>query len=312
MSTATLDRELDRAVRVAGSLPPGEDLARGLYTSWYARPVTPVEPAHPHAPPLAGALGLAALGAGDWVPATIRRVDPLGAVVVRPATGGHRVVLPGAVSRGPGGGGSGLPLEVGEEVRVAPLLGGVVVDGWWRVWSPGWDPRTRPPAGLTRVYVCTAAARHVEVVRRVLTALLPLHRGWLLKSALDPATLARPDRVVVYLPDEVADPALTAIAQETAGLLAPYRPPLTVSAGPGLAWAQDDGDEASFGENRCAALARGLRPWQARGGRVGDVDDVDDALAEARDHCRRGLRDAGLDPDRPHLRRATREQGTER
>ncbi|MFK5582276.1 T3SS effector HopA1 family protein [Serinicoccus sp. LYQ131] len=311
MSTATLDHELDRAVRVAGSLPPGEDLARGLYVSWYARPVTPVEPARPQAPPLTGALGLAALGAGHWVPATVRRVDPLGAVVVRPTGGGHRVVLPGAFTRLPGCGGAGLPPEVGEQVRVAPLLGGVVVGGWWRVWSPGWDPRSRPPAGLTRVYVCAAPARHVEVVRRVLTALLPLQRGWLLKSALDPATLARPDRVVVYLPDEVAAPALATLGRETAGLLSPYRPPLTVSAAPGLAWAQDDGDVASFGENRCAALARGLRAWQARGGVLGDDDD--DALAEARDHCRQGLRDAGLDPDRPHLRpRATVGQGTDR
>ncbi|WP_192796625.1 T3SS effector HopA1 family protein [Serinicoccus kebangsaanensis] len=283
---------LSGAVRVAAGTCP-DDLADELYSSWYAAPVA-AEPAPASGPPLPGLLSAAALRVAAWSPATVRQVDPAGGAVVRLACGGHRAVLPGTWTRSADDPRAGLPMEPGDEVLVADVGGPVTAQGWWRSWSasPAW-PHPVPREPLTRIYACVTPHRAVEAVERAVTTLVPLPVPWMLKCAVTDAGFTRPDRLVVYLPDDGATAALAGLADATAGLLDPHQPPLAAPWSPGLSWAQDDGDGASFGENRCAALAAALGPWR-RGG-------SGDGLEAARE----GLRQAGIDDRLPHLRRRT-------
>ncbi|WP_130014624.1 T3SS effector HopA1 family protein [Serinicoccus sediminis] len=286
---------LQDAARVAAAGPAGEDpreLADRLYAQWYAAPVTPAVAEAP-GPPLAGLLDARTLTLDGWTSATVRRVDAAGGLVVRDPQGRHHAVLPGRWARpsGGAGGGTSLPPRDGQQVLVPPVGGPVVAESWWRTWSPGWV-HPAPAEPLTRVYLCVRRDALVHVVGRVVEVLVGLGGPWLLKCAVDAGALVRPDRVVAYLPDRDAPAAVSALAGATRGWLEPRTPPLTEAPVPGLAWAQDDGDGASFGENRCAALAPALAAWHSSGQR-----------ADGEHAARRGLREAGLDDRRPHLRR---------
>ncbi|WP_298747477.1 T3SS effector HopA1 family protein [uncultured Serinicoccus sp.] len=295
---STVGQALLEATRVAGTAPgvsdPGE-LAGRLYAQWYAAPVTPAR--EPVGPPLARLLDARLLAVGGWRAVTVRRLDPGGGLVVRDPGGRHHAVLPGRWTRPSDPGETArtrtsLPPREGQQVLVPPVGGPVLTDSWWRTWATGWV-HPAPPGPLTRVYLCPRLDHLVHVVGRAVEALVPLRGAWLLKCAVDDAALARPDRVVVYVPDPAAPAALAALEDATRGWLEPHTPPLTRVHAPGLGWAQDDGDGASFGENRCAALARGLTAWQQAG-----------RPQEAEPMARRALREAGLDDRRPHLRRA--------
>ena len=293
---STVARCLQDAARVArtGSAPTDpHELADRLYAQWYAAPVTPAP--EPLGPPLAGLLDARTLTVGTWTSATVRRVDPAGGLVVRDPGGHHRAVLPGRWARpgGDAGGGSSLPPRDGQQVLVPPVGGPVVAESWWRTWSPGWT-HPAPAEPLTRIYLCVRLDSLVHVLGRVVEALVGLDVPWLLKCAVDAAALTRPDRVVVYLPDGDAPRAVEVLDEVCRGWLEPHTPPLTQVVAPGLAWAQDDGDGASFGENRCAALAPAVAAWLG----TADRRPEDGELAG-----RRGLREAGIDDRRPHLRR---------
>lgn len=270
---------------------PAAELADVLYSSWYAAPLAEPLPEGPEDPPSAGMLSAEAMLVGRVVPAVVRRVDPAGGSVVRRRGGGHQVVLPGGWVRPTGDPRSGLPLRESDEVLVPDLGGPLVAQGWWRSWSPDWS-HPAPRVGLTRLYLCPAPADLVEAVGLALATLREVGGPWLLKCAVTAQGQVRPDRVVVYLPDGRATAGLTGLATALGGMLDAHHPPLAAPWSTGISWAQDDGDGASFGENRCAALAATLGPW-ARAGAAGD------GLEEA---CL-GLRAAGLDDQHPHLRR---------
>ncbi|KUG53726.1 hypothetical protein AVL62_02880 [Serinicoccus chungangensis] len=294
MSTVT--RALLDAARVAGTGPAPADareLADRLYAQWYAAPVTPAR--DQVGPPLAGLLDARLLGVGGWRPVTVRRLDPGGGLVVRDDTGRHHAVLPGRWARPPASGGTprtSLPPREGQQILVPPVGGPVLAASWWRTWSTEWVHPVHP-GPLTRIYLCPRLDHLVETVGRAVEALVGLRGAWLLKCAVDDAALLRPDRTVVYVPDETAPAALDVLEDATRGWLEPHTPPLTRGHAPGLGWAQDDGDGASFGENRCAALARGLAAWRQAG-----------SPQDAAPLVRLALREAGLDDRRPHLRRA--------
>lgn len=293
---STVAHALAEAAEVARSGPASvrsapAELAARLYSLWYAAPVT--ERPTPVGPPLAGLLDARALTVGGWSAATVRRVDPAGGLVVRDADGRHHAVLPGRWTRRPGDPRTSLPPRAGDEILIPPVGGPVRAEGWWRTWSLTWVHPV-PPEPLTRIYLCARLDSLGRAVGRAVEALAARPGPWLLKCALDPDTLTRPDRIVVYLPDEEAGAALEALASATDGLLDPQRPPLTAAVSPGLSWAQDDGDGASFGENRCAALADGYAAWLRDG-------QAQDAVLAGR----RGLIAAGIDDLRPHLRRGS-------
>ncbi|WP_298891145.1 T3SS effector HopA1 family protein [uncultured Serinicoccus sp.] len=294
MSTVT--RALHDAARVAGSGPAPADpreLAGRLYAQWYAAPATSAR--EPVGPPLAGLLDARLLGVGGWRAVTVRRLDPGGGLVVRDPGGRHHAVLPGRWTRPPGSGEAAptsLPPREGQQILVPPVGGPVLAESWWRTWSTEWV-HPAPPGPLTRIYLCPRLDHLVHAVGRAVEALVTLSSPWLLKCAVDDEALRRPDRVVAYVPDPVAPAALAVLEDATRGWLEPHTPPLTQVHAPGLGWAQDDGDGASFGENRCAALARGLTAGQQAGG-----PQDEEPMA------RRALRDAGIDDRHPHLRRA--------
>lgn len=296
-----IEAQLREAVAVAALHDSSLPLADELYAKWYARPVVArpttdetVGSVGTHAastggPPLAGALRAAHPGAARWSPATVRSADPRGGLVVQlEGTGPHRVVLPGDVTHADPVGRGGLLPQPGDEVLVSHRHGALTLSGWWRTWSADWSLAS-PPRLLTRIYLCTSRQHQVRAVGAVLRLLGETGATWLLKTAVHPALQDRPDRTVVYVPDASAPDLLSALGPTVGHLLDPHRPPLTAGAGTGIGWAQDDGEGPSFGESRCALLARAL---------AGPADDPDHLV----DRAVAVLARAGLDPSRPHLR----------
>ena len=71
----------------------------------------------------------------------------------------------------------------------------------------------------------------------------------------------------------------------------PMVPSFSKQLAPGVGFAQDPGDGRSFGESRCAAVARSWLDWRQRGCPAGSLARV----------FRETLEQDGFDPERPHL-----------
>ena len=261
-------------------------VADQLYARWWAAPAESGSlPAASHrgSPPLAGRLRVAHSGSGRWI--TRCRVIALGAagsVVVTTPSGFDRALTQGdhwCPTR------PGLPVRVGDEVVGVDRSGGYESEGWWRTWSGGWD-MTRSAPDVSRAYLSVTPAGVEEVPRRLPDALDGAGIPWTMKIGVVEGMLARPDAVVCYVRDADREAMLALITSVLGGALAPGpRVPFTSPAAPGLCWAEDPGDGASFGQVRCGLLAGA---FESGGAPV--------PAAEA------AFRAAGLDPARPHLR----------
>ncbi len=313
-----------RAVRSALDAPDRtvEGLATHLYATWYAAPVAGRQRLDPLDPPLSGVLRESHAATGRWADGVVVRVGPGGVVAVRGADGRVRAAERGAYAHYTASQDLGLVPRAGDGLRVLEREGAVVVDGWWRTWGGGWDPR-RLPADVTRIYLTPDTARLPALVA-ALTGLLgrgrdvdvdadadtdvrtPVgppphparipHSPWYLKVGVAEVTLDRPDAVVVYVPDAVAAEVLGRVADLVRDLVRPSSgPPLTRAVAPGVAWSHDPGDGQSFGENRCAILAAALA----------DPEAGLDPLAA----CAAAFARAGLDPTAPHLRAGSTGRG---
>jgi len=102
---------------------------------------------------------------------------------------------------------------------------------------------------------------------------------------------------VLYLPRTAwprARRPLAAMAQAAAPLLRDDRLPMACALARGVAWAESDNAEQSFGQARCEVLAAALLPWFGPAGasRATTPQALRSALCAA-------LRDAGVNPRQP-------------
>jgi hypothetical protein len=267
----------------------GTSPAEVLYRDWYAvRPRHAVR-GHRWAAPVAGTARAAHAAAGRWstTDAEVVATGIAGVVVVETA-GGRRALCRGeyVTTRGR----AGFPPRTGDRVRVLDRPGSVIQEGWWRTWGGRWDPQAAPEE-LVRVYLRPRPGDVGRLVRAATTALSGTDR-WLLKVAVTPEQLERPDACVVYLTGAEREALRTVVTEAVSGLTAGEPPPLTEVLADGVGWAEDPGTGQSFGEVRCAAVAAAYA--RLRGGDVGADAWLDLVAGEL-------LRN-GLDPSAPHRR----------
>ena len=286
--------QIRRAAGIASGHAASDDLAGVLYGSWYAAPVGPARPPRTDGAPLAGVLREAHAGAHRWTPGgPVVRTGRAGVVVTRLAGEAPRAVTAGDyVHADPRR--TGIEPVVGDHLLLRERRGCVVGEGWWRTWGRD-GGRICAPAGITRVYLAADPERLSGLIGALTRVLMASTRDWMLKCAVEAATLARPDALVVYLPDDAigddGEPGdlLERLAVAVRGRLRRGHPPMSAALDEGMSWSRDPGDGSSFGEARCAVVAAGLREPSGR--------DPVEAVARA-------FRAAGLDPARPHLRAA--------
>jgi HopA1 effector protein family len=189
-----------------------------------------------------------------------------------------------------------LPPRVGDEVQVTARRDTLDPAGaFWFSFGGSWDEAVIPP-GLVRFYWNVAQAAAPELVRALSRGLNDRVDSYALKVAVSDRDVERPDRAVMYLlPSEVAG-ANSTIRRTHRALgphLRPRSPRLTLRLAEGLAVAEDPDTGESFGEHRCRLMAEALTQIR-RSGHSGDDGSVDAVLEH--------LREAGIDPARPHLR----------
>jgi HopA1 effector protein family len=278
--------QLQEAVRLA--LPPAPPdpgrLAARLYEQWYA-PATGTTPSW-----LAPAEVAEHYRAAD---AASGRFEP-GWVVLHPADALARIGPPRSPWQVPAARGEEtrwvdpIDLLFAEGVGLRPPAGSAIavsarrdsaelLPGWWTTLSAAWSTGSPP---LVRLYWSVPAG---EVCRLVagLTAALDPDRPHALKCPLDLDRCRRPDAVVLYLPAAAWDdlrPGLVAAHRRVRRWLRPGVPALTLELAPGLALAEDPGDD-SFGAHRCRIVADGLAAARQAG--VTDPDALCDAAVAA-------------------------------
>ena len=259
-----------------------------LYRDWYAVRAPRTGPRPRWAAPVPGTARAAHAAAARWgVEDTEVVATGIAGVVVVATSGGRRALCRGEYVTTQGR--PGFPPRVGDRVRVLDRPGTVISEGWWRTWGGRWDPRT-VPGELVRVYLRPRAGAVGWVVRAVTSALADADE-WLLKVAVTPEQLERPDACVVYLAGPLRDERRHVVASAVTGLTVGEPPPLTDRLADGVGWAQDPGDGRSFGEVRCEALATA---YTRLSGVAAGTSTWLDLVAEE-------LRSRNLDPSRPHV-----------
>lgn len=258
-----------------------------LYRDWYAVRSPHAVPHSRWAAPVSGTARAAHAAASSWseVDSEVLVTGLAGVVVVGTARG-RRALCRGEYVTTQGR--AGFPPRVGDRVRTLDRHGAIVQEGWWRTWSAGWDPRA-VPGPLVRVYLRPAPGGVAQVVQAATSALGEVDE-WLLKVAVTPDQLERPDACVVYLSGASRHRAMGVVARALAGLTVGEPPPLTHRVAVGVGWAEDPGTGESFGEVRCNAIATayvGLRGVDVTGSQWLEV--VADEF-----RCR------GVDPAAPH------------
>jgi hypothetical protein len=190
----------------------------------------------------------------------------------------------------------GVPPAPGERLAVVNRMQWVDADsGYWVACSP----QAEPPHPLLRVYWAALAHTAPALLRALLPVLDHLQCPWSIKCPEEPAAFLRRDALVLYLPQAVwrrAYRPLKLAARSCRGLLRPESLPLACPLDTGVAWAESDSADESFGQARCRLLAAALQPWVGAASAALPVDPVPmGAAVEA------AFRGAGLDPRRPWL-----------
>lgn len=276
---------LDRAARVALAVADDSSLPEALYQSWYAAPQEPCEQLPAWSAPLDSVLRAAHADARSWSGPWPVVANGVAGVAVVEQAGSRRASARGDyLTDGPG---AGLAPTAGSRVLVTLRRGGYAYDGWWRTWSDDWRPAESPP-GLSRIYLAPSLHRLAHLVAAVTRVLTDCGHPWSLKVGADPATLARADGVVLYLPDEAVTESAPRVVGACRRLVRAATPPCTRPLAPGIAWAEDPGTGDSFGEVITRLVARA---WQMR--------SAEQTLAQAAGVV---FWSSGLDPSAPHLR----------
>lgn len=289
-----LGARLERGIRLGLDLLvetpslSAEDLAGALYGGWYAAPVGETQVVDPSWPPLAGMLREAHAGTRLVSDSTVVRRGAAGIAVVRRDDGSLHAAPRGEYLHSDGSPNFGLVPTVGERVTVLSRFGAAVANGWWRTWGGGWDPRTVGP-GLSRLYLAPQLELLPDLVAALSGVLATVRTPWMFKAGIDSYSISRADAVVVYLGDAEVD-LRSLLAERARGFVRWVPgPPFTEWIAPGISWSEDPGNGLSFGEERCALVARALIAASDY-----PVSAVETAFVRA-----------GLDPSHPH-RRAVR------
>jgi HopA1 effector protein family len=280
----------------AGPFPAdAATLADQLYHLWYLNLRPPDARRGPPVPAeldLVAALEAAHAGSMRFEPGWIAdRVSSTGRVEAA-REGRRRLLRPGQyvdLDR------PGSHPEPGDRLRVAETIA-TVDGGFWvaRTWA--WVDGSADEPPLTRLYVNVRLAGAADAVALLTEALADAAMPYALKVCLQLREAQRADSLVVYVPrdrydavrDVVAAP-LAALAD--AGHLAPAVPRLTARLRAGVAAADGAGTGGSYGQERCAILARALVATTDRGAGAETVVVT----------CVEALEAAGLDPARPYL-----------
>jgi type III HopA1-like effector protein len=174
--------------------------------------------------------------------------------------------------------GVGLRPPAGSSIAVSARRdSSELLPGWWTTLSAAWSKGSPP---LVRLYWSVPAEKVCRLVEG-LTAGLDPDQPYALKCPLDLDRCRRPDAVVLYLPGAAwgeLGPGLAAAYRRVRRWLRPRAPALTLELAPGLALAEDPGDD-SFGAHRCRIVADGLATARRDG--VADPDALGDAAAAA-------------------------------
>jgi hypothetical protein len=293
--TTQHQRQLRGAITIArrvaaDELLGPEDLPMALYHGWYARPVCAPIALDPTWPPLPGLLRASHAGSDQWQDGwRTLRTDRHGVVRAWQDAGAPHALPRGSYTHTPDEPDrTGLLPRPGDTLIVLDRRDALAMHGWWRTWGEQWDP-VRPPADAIRIYLSLRTEALATATTEITSTLIDTDEPWLLKIALDPAALRRADAAVLYLPPD----SVNRLSDELWRLLRRIRPmlrsstaPLTHQIAPGVATAEEPGDGQSFGEHRCALIARALNRAAASWAPL-------TAIAEA-------FLDAGVDPAAPH------------
>jgi hypothetical protein len=167
--------------------------------------------------------------------------------------------------------------------------------GWWTTFGEGWPAATTP---IVRLYWSVRPERLFALVE-AMTAGLDRRSPWALKCPLDLERCRRPDAVVLYVSGEAWPSIQSSVAyvyRSSRESLVTDVPALTLQLEPGLALAEDPGDE-SFGSARCRIVAEGIAAALAGG--------VTDEVALARS-AEQSLIARGVSVETPYLGPETR------
>jgi hypothetical protein len=278
--------QLLEAVRLA--LPPAPadagQLAVRLYEQWYA-PATGTTPARLDPAEVAEHYRAADAASGRFEPGwvvldpgdALARIGPARSPWQIPAARGEEarwvdpidLLFPDGVGLRPP---AGSAIAVSARRDSSELL-----PGWWTTLSATWSKGSPP---LVRLYWSVPPEKVCRLVEGLTGALDP-GQPYALKCPLDLDRCRRPDAVVVYVPGAAwgeLRPGLAAAYRRVRRWLRPGVPALTHELGPGLALAEDPGDD-SFGAHRCRVVADGLATARRAG--VTDPDTLRDAAVAA-------------------------------
>jgi hypothetical protein len=146
-----------------------------------------------------------------------------------------------------------LSLRRGALVRVDPLVT-AEKDGFWHVWSAGWQKAS--PKCLQRLYLSVERRCALDLMARI-TAAAPARAVWYVKALCGIHEGGRRDSSVLYVSHDVdlstewRAHLLASLASVCTEELPPFVSPLTR----GIGTASDPGGGVSFGQALCAAVA---------------------------------------------------------
>jgi hypothetical protein len=265
-------------------------IATWLYQAWYCAPPEPVtlESRRGGHPDLASVMRAAVASSRRWIPGWVVLEAGRDGSCVAGRRGATRTVRRGeyaSVSR------PGVPVAPGDALVVAECVS-------WVDWPTGfWATQSiqAPSAPHVRVYFSVDVAAIAHVLTIVTDCLDALGLRFSLKCPVWPSGFGRVDTLVLYLEQaawQEAQDAFVAAVRAVEPHTRPWWPPLTLRLAPGVAFAEDPGNDESFGQCRCRILANA----------VGTLADRLDLTGEATvDVLLQTLAAAGVDPERPWL-----------
>ena len=269
-----------------------ERLSDRLYAEWYAavRAPKPLQLGD-GAPPLLGMLRAAHAGSLRWESGwRAVQVSSAGRVVASKGTEQRLLGLADYVcDERPG-----LPPRPGAMISVTGRReSSRVVPGFWVTHTEAWQPQSGP---FVRLYWNVQPAGAAALVREI-TQRLDSQLPYALKVPADPALFARTDAGVLYLADRASPavlPQVGGIHRAIGDVLGDEVPKLCKRLAPGLGLAEDSGGALeSFGTSRCRLIAEAIIATPTRGTAT--------RAQLLRAICRR-FADAGIPPEKPHLR----------
>ena len=270
----------------SGEVVIEDPLAQSLYATWWTA-AAPGGSDEPLAGPLEAARRSAAPLEEGWL---VLASDGVRLVCARArrSTGGAPAMVQRAADAVAGSSRPGCPARPGDLVTLFAGSGGADADdAWW--WAHSGEPVGSDP--LDRWYVNASASGAPAIVAA--TVALASEAGVALSLKCPPRAsgFGRRDALVVYLPRRDRSRLAAVLPAWLAGVaphVAGEAPPMTGRLAPGIGFAEDPGQDISYGQLRCAQVAAA----------VARLRREPHPTASRR---RAVLAAVGIDPDRPEV-----------